>query len=364
MQNANDRIASTSSRLSKKALAVSAALVVALSGGVAFSATRAMAAEVQPAAQQQVVYTWAASGSGGDAARTTGLSRFEVPGKIVVDDIIFQDPTFSTAGGVAQATYETGATQLIVRKGAIDKHTAPLTDRKETELPTKLTRNVDGLQLTLLGEDDDDTTVIVWKDGTVEYGVTFQGLSGEEMTMDDEEVAYVVRTIRDLNAEPTANATSQSKRQTNSKQAGQQRADSKQQATASNLISSDAAIKAAVSYVAGDNNVSNIGCELSSTGGEPRYIVTFHFDDADYIVKVGARNGSVWYATAVFNDGTTRNVDDRDDADDRADADEHDHDADDRDERDGDEREDREHDDHDHDADDIVDDLIDNGIDD
>ncbi|MBO7674748.1 MAG: PepSY domain-containing protein [Atopobiaceae bacterium] len=71
--------------------------------------------------------------------------------------------------------------------------------------------------------------------------------------------------------------------------------DAQAQSTTS-YISSDEAIQKAVAYAAGDNNVSNQSARLEVGGDAPHYVVTFHFDDADYTVEVDAVTGEVWSA--------------------------------------------------------------------
>ena len=296
----------TSTNLGKKAFVVAAALSLALGGGAILTARPAMALDATYATTQQVTWNWTRVASAADAAQAVGLARFGVPAQVAIRDLGYADPAFSWAGGVAQATYETGATALVVRKANIGAHEAPLTDRTEAEFAWEYEIDVDGLRLTALGNTQDSATVITWKDGSVEYGITWQGLGGEEMAMSRDDAARLARTIRDANAEPQRQAAPT---QTTQQQApAQQQAQPQESAPTSGLISQQDAIAIATSYVAGDNNVSNVACELSSVSTEPRYVVTFHFDDADYLVKVGARDGSVWYATAIFNDGTTSDV--------------------------------------------------------
>ena len=305
---AHVRTATTANnRFSKKAMAVSAALVLALSGGAAYAASIAMASEatVGSAALQQVVYTWAPATSGDTAAAQVGLARFGLPASVDLGDLHYENPAFAFAGRVAQATFETPATELVIRKAVTGKHEAPMSDRKDTEFVQKWERDVDDAHLTLLGATQDRATVITWKDGVVEYGITWQGLGGDEMAMDMGQVDSLVRAIREANAVPQQ----QNQQQAAPQQQTQQQVAPQQQAPTDNgIISSDKAISIATSYVAGDNNVSNVGCVLTHGQTTTFYTVTFHFDDADYTVKVVAADGSILDATATYNDGTTRSV--------------------------------------------------------
>ena len=88
---------------------------------------------------------------------------------------------------------------------------------------------------------------------------------------------------------------------TTTTQAGTTRSTS-QQSTSGNqqMISGDDATSKAIWHVAGDNNVSNVGCQLITGGDAPHYEVTFHFDDADYTVEVDAYTGAIWSSAASF----------------------------------------------------------------
>ncbi len=301
---------SVNARFGKKALVVAAALSFALTGGLVLTAKRTMALNATYATAQQATWNWATVASAADAASAVGLVRFGLPTGIALGDLWYENPTYSCAGGVAQATYETGASAIIVRKGVADTHMAPLTDRTEAEFAYKYQHDVDGQHLTLLGSSAENATVVTWKDGNVEYGITWQGLGGEEMAMGKDDAVRLARIVRDANAEPQRQQPQQAPTQQPQQQAPAQQQAQEEQVTPTGLISSGEATNIAVTYVAGGNNVSNVGCELSSASTEPRYVVTFHYDDADYLVKVGARDGSVWYATAIYNDGTTSDVTD------------------------------------------------------
>ena len=125
--------------------------------------------------------------------------RFGVLDKFVLGDLEFANPSFSYAGGVAQALYESGAAGLFVRKGE-GAYTAPLTDRDKSEFTSEWTESYDGLDVTLYGATQGETTVMTWADGTANYGVTYQGLGGEELSMNDSESAAVVKAVREANA--------------------------------------------------------------------------------------------------------------------------------------------------------------------
>ena len=134
-----------------------------------------------------------------EAAKGAGIDKFGVFDTITLDDKEYKDPTFAYADGVAEATYENGAIALIVRK-ADGNHTAPLTDRDKTEFAQTWTKSYEGLDATCYGVAKGAATVTTWADGTQEFGVTYQGLGGEEVSLDSDDVAKVVKALKEANA--------------------------------------------------------------------------------------------------------------------------------------------------------------------
>lgn len=327
---------------SVKNLAISAALVVALAGGsfamVGCGQSNEPAQQKETTTQQETkpetetqpaeteaTTSWTTVASAEEAAKAAGLTLFGVPATLELNDMTYSNPTFAQAGGVAQATYETGATQLVLRKGA-SGHTAAMSDRAATEFASTSQQDVDGISVTLLGAAQGQATVLTWTDGGSEYGVTWQGLGGDEMAMNEDQVATVVRAIHQANAASTQ-TTQQNQQQTtqgqkqnqqqnnqqnqNQQQSTQNQGESQQQTSQadSDMLSSDQAISIATGYVAGDNNVSGTSASLVTGGDAPHYVVSFHYDDADYSVTLDAYSGEIWSADQIYNDGTTYDFD-------------------------------------------------------
>lgn len=153
--------------------------------------------------------SWTKVDSAEDAAREAGFTHFGVFNSITLDEMTFKDPTFSYKDGVAQAVYEQPACALYIRKveGA---HKAALSDRLEQDFAKKWTKTVDAIDVTMYGEAKGAATYFTWKDGNKEYGVTYQGLGGDEMTMDADEVATIVDAVQAAdNVESAQVATAQ-----------------------------------------------------------------------------------------------------------------------------------------------------------
>ena len=337
----------TQKRGSVKNLAISAALTIALAGGsfamVGCGGSNESAQQKETTTQQETkpettteaqsadagtTTSWTTAASAEEAAKAAGLTLFGVPATLELNDMSYANPTFAQAGGVAQATYETGATQLVLRKGA-SGHTAAMSDRAATEFASTWQQDVDGIAVTLLGAQQGQATVLTWTDGGAEYGVTWQGLGGDEMAMSDDQVATVVRAVHQANAASTQttqqnqqqttqnqnqnqqNQNQQNQNQQNQQQTTQTQTESQQQTSQGDgdMLSSDQAISIASGYVAGDNNVSGSSAQLVTGGDAPHYVVSFHYDDADYSVTLDAYSGEIWSADQIYNDGTTYDFD-------------------------------------------------------
>ena len=104
---------------------------------------------------------------------------------------------------MARAFYVQGAAAVDVRK-ADGTHKAPLTDRDKTEFASTWTKDYEDLDVTCYGLAKGAATVVTWADGTKEYGVTFQGLGGEELTFDSDEVADIVKGIKEADVKKEA----------------------------------------------------------------------------------------------------------------------------------------------------------------
>lgn len=130
---------------------------------------------------------WTKVSSAAEAAKGAGnMEDFEVPQDLQINDLTFSDPAFSYLDGVAQATYESGAIGVYVRK-ACGIYGGPMTDRDLKSFPEHWTQQVgdDGDDVVdCYGMSKDSAIVIQWGDTEEFYTVTSQGLGGEEYGMD------------------------------------------------------------------------------------------------------------------------------------------------------------------------------------
>ena len=291
----------------------------ATSATTATTSTAPTATTTAPA-QGTVTINWTEVATAEEAAKGAGLASFGVQDNLVIGDLVFEAPKFAYAGGVAQATYETPATMFTVRK-ATSTHSAPLTDRDTASFPQTWKETVDGTELTLYGPAEGQATLLTWNDGPQSYGVTFQGLGGEEMTMDANTVLSIVNGIKSVNVAPASGAATQESTQSqtqgtqasssstqNAAQGGTQNADA--QSTA--RISADVASSIAL----GDMNAGvpdETTVDLVTGGDAPHYVVNLRFGNEVYSYEIDANSGDIWsqglfYFEDTSGTGTDGNV--------------------------------------------------------
>ena len=244
----------------KKFLPIAAALALALAG-CGGSAPKAEDTTEEPAAVEEATeetteeateeeadqgftITWNDATSAEEAAKGAGFDKFGVPSTFRLGDLEFANPTFAYAGGVAQATYETPATMVTIRK-AVGSYTTPLSDRSIDEFAAQWSKVFEGVDVRCSGASRGAVTVATWSDGSKSYGVTFQGLGGEEMSMDSDELRVLVKGIQEANADQTvteAKTEEQKKEETKTAETKAE-AETKTETQKSNLLSATEADK-------------------------------------------------------------------------------------------------------------------------
>lgn len=190
----------------RKALPIAAALVLALAGCSAPASTTEEAdtqsevVEQEAEADQGVSIEWTEVKTAEEAAKGAGFDKFGVVKSFKLGDLEFSDPKFAHAGGVAQAMYETPATAVYFRKG-VDTYSTPLSDRNLDEFAAHWHKVIEGTDIACYGPAKGAVTVATWTDGVKSYAITFQGLGGDEMTMDTDELASLVKGFNEANAD-------------------------------------------------------------------------------------------------------------------------------------------------------------------
>ena len=237
------------------------------------------------AAVEQTVATinWTEASGAEAAAKGAGFETFGVMNQVNIGSIQFKSPKFFYTEGVAQAQYETGAAMLTVRK-AQGKHTAPLTDRDKTEFPQKWTTSCEGLDVALYGQTANAATVMTWTDGTKDYGVTIQGLGGEELSMTPAEAEAVVKGIKDAEALAAPQPQPQQQAQPQSEQ---------KSTAQTSYISADEA-KRVARESSGIGSPETITAELKTGGDAPHYVVTLVSGNETHVIEIDAITGDYW----------------------------------------------------------------------
>ncbi len=236
----------------KRTLAIATALVFALAGCSAAQDTSTGTAEEPAVAEADSTEAivdvgtsieWIAAKDGDEAAKGAGFERFGSIDKFTVGDLEFANPTFAYAGGVAQATYETPATMIYVRK-AVDNYTTPLSDRNLDEFAAHWHKVYEGTDVACYGPAQGAITVATWTEGDTTYALTFQGLGGDEMSMDTDDLKAIVKGFNEANADKTATLEAQKKEEARKKAEAEKKAEEerKKAAEAANQAKKDTLI--------------------------------------------------------------------------------------------------------------------------
>lgn len=244
--------------------------------------------QVEKAEDQGKQTDWKDAKTAEEAAKGAGFELFGVPESLKIDDLTFENPTYSYADGVARASYETGAAGLFLHK-ADGKHEAPLTDRNTDEFASTWTKEYDGIEVTMYGQAKGATTVMTWKDGTQEFGVTYQGLGGEELSMDSDTCAEIVKAVREANVAKTENAD---EKKDDKKDEQQQNTETTNDA----YIGEDKAKSIAINAA---GNAENVTCELQTGGDAAHYNVTLTTGGVTYLYEIDAYTGAIWTINEV-----------------------------------------------------------------
>ena len=273
----------------KKIFPVAAALVLALAGcGGAANKAEEPAEEpeaVEEAATEEEateegdqgnIIEWVDATSADEAAKGAGFDKFGVVKSFKLGDLEFANPTFQYAGGVAQATYETPATAVFLRKG-VGSYTTPLSDRAVDEFPARWNNVFEGTDIACYGPARGAVTVATWTDGSKSYGLTFQGLGGDEMSMDVNELATLVKGINEANGDQ--DVTDEKKAEEKKAEEEKKVEEKQQETTTKSALLSDRDAEALVEKTCGGT------CTAIDRVTTKQY-------------------GECWYATAVDSKGT------------------------------------------------------------
>ena len=143
----------------------------------------------------KTVDPWTKVSDAATAAKSAGISGFNVMNSITIGSAAFEKPSFSYTTNAVQALYESAASVVCLRKGE-GEYSVNLTERDLSKFSQKWTQNVKGLEVTCYGAVQDAATVILWSVDDADYAITYQGLGGDEMTMSPDDVTSLVTGIQ------------------------------------------------------------------------------------------------------------------------------------------------------------------------
>ena len=136
---------------------------------------------------------WSDADSAEAAAQGAGLDFFELGDNLGMADVTLFDPTYRYMDDVAEATLQGGAFDVTVRKSMNESGQALSGDYND--YPELWTTTIDGTVVTCHGYKAGVATAFEWcSDGN--YSVLFRGLGGENMGVDEADIATIIQNVK------------------------------------------------------------------------------------------------------------------------------------------------------------------------
>ena len=285
-------------------------------------ATTTDAQSTEPAQQAPAQQTpasniqWTSAANGDEAAHAAGLDKFGIMGTINLDGTEFTNPSFGHAPGIVQGAYTTGDVTLVVRK-ANAENAGSISDRAESEFAQKWNKSIEGLDVASWGPAKGAATVITWKDGDYTYGVTYR-TANDSNTLDNDEVAILVKAIKEANVPAPANSTPAAAPAANNDNANSTapaaNADQNNSTTEEvKPATTDTEAPADQGYITNAEAKSKVADKSEGDADEVyaeyvdgHYFVTEWIDGVQHTYEVDAETGEVWEHTSAYNaDGSS-----------------------------------------------------------
>ena len=137
---------------------------------------------------------WSDVASAEEAAAGAGVGTFEVADNLGVSDMTLFDPQYRCMEGIAEVDLQGGAFQVTVHKGA--GFSGQDLSGDYTEYPLEWTQDCDGVEVSCRGYEEGMAAAFDWTVGDASYSVMLEGLGGEEMAVDAEDVATIVASVK------------------------------------------------------------------------------------------------------------------------------------------------------------------------
>ena len=127
------------------------------------------------------------------AAQGAGVGSFELAENLGMADKTLFDPTYRYMDDVAEATLQGGAFDVTVRKSM--HQSGQMLSGDYNNYPEFWTTTIDGIEVSCHGYEAGVATAFEWCDDA-NYSVTFRGLGGENMGVDEAEVAAIIQNVK------------------------------------------------------------------------------------------------------------------------------------------------------------------------
>lgn len=137
---------------------------------------------------------WTDADSAQAAAEGAGVGSFEVADNLGLDDLNLFDPAYSYMEDIAQVQLQGGAFDVTVRKSLTTGGMELSGDY--TDYPEFWVADIDGIEVSCHGFEAGKAAAFEWCADDANYSVLFRGLGGENMAVDESEVAAIIANVK------------------------------------------------------------------------------------------------------------------------------------------------------------------------
>ena len=164
------------------------------SGSASASATSSSEASASSSAGSVgIANPWSDADSAEAAAQGAGVGSFELADNLGMADKTLFDPTYRYMDDVAEATLQGGAFDVTVRKSM--HQSGQMLSGDYNNYPEFWTTTIDGIEVSCHGYEAGVATAFEWS-ADANYSVIFQGLGGENMGVDETEIAAIMQNVK------------------------------------------------------------------------------------------------------------------------------------------------------------------------
>ena len=174
----------------------SSASASAASGSGSASASAASSSEASAsssAGSVGIANPWSDADSAEAAAQGAGVGSFELADNLGMADKMLFDPTYRYMDDVAEATLQGGAFDVTVRKSM--HQSGQMLSGDYNNYPEFWTTTIDGIEVSCHGYEAGVATAFEWCNDA-NYSVIFRGLGGENMGVDETEIAAIIQNVK------------------------------------------------------------------------------------------------------------------------------------------------------------------------